>query len=112
MVKPDDDLNIPAYDDIFRDEEEEEEDSGNESDGSEPSGKRKRFEEVYFLQHCSVQGRVEIYMYTLFYRKFDTIALVSFAFETQTKWIVTEGKISPVIMLKIRKLKDCRTSYS
>uniref|UniRef100_A0A7M4DWB3 Cell division cycle 45 n=1 Tax=Crocodylus porosus TaxID=8502 RepID=A0A7M4DWB3_CROPO len=46
LVKPDDDLNVPAYDEIFRDDEEEEEDSGNESDGSEPSGKRKRFEEA------------------------------------------------------------------
>ncbi|EMP40276.1 Cell division control protein 45 like protein, partial [Chelonia mydas] len=45
LVKQDDDLEIPAYDDIFRDEEEDEDDSGNESDGSEPSGKRKRFEE-------------------------------------------------------------------
>uniref|UniRef100_A0A670JLH8 Cell division cycle 45 n=1 Tax=Podarcis muralis TaxID=64176 RepID=A0A670JLH8_PODMU len=44
LVKQDDDLEIPAYDDIFRDDEEEE-DSGNESDGSEPSGKRRRFEE-------------------------------------------------------------------
>uniref|UniRef100_A0A670YGD1 Cell division cycle 45 n=1 Tax=Pseudonaja textilis TaxID=8673 RepID=A0A670YGD1_PSETE len=43
LVKQDDDLEIPAYDDIFR--EEEEEDSGNESDGSEPAGKRRRFEE-------------------------------------------------------------------
>ncbi|XP_074868711.1 cell division control protein 45 homolog [Carettochelys insculpta] len=47
LVKQDDDLEIPAYDDIFRDENEDEEDSGNESDGSEPSGKRKRFEEDF-----------------------------------------------------------------
>uniref|UniRef100_A0A8C4WDW2 Cell division cycle 45 n=1 Tax=Gopherus evgoodei TaxID=1825980 RepID=A0A8C4WDW2_9SAUR len=45
LVKQDDDFEIPAYDDIFRDEEEDEDDSGNESDRSEPSGKRKRFEE-------------------------------------------------------------------
>lgn len=39
---------MPSYDDIFRDEEDEEgADSGNESeDGSEPSGKRRRFDEV------------------------------------------------------------------
>uniref|UniRef100_A0A8C0J7W6 Cell division cycle 45 n=1 Tax=Chelonoidis abingdonii TaxID=106734 RepID=A0A8C0J7W6_CHEAB len=49
LVKQDDDLEIPAYDDIFRDEEEDEDDSGNESDGSEPSGKRKRFEEQILL---------------------------------------------------------------
>lgn len=49
LIKQDDDLGVPAYDDIFRDDEEEEdgEDSGNESDGgSEPSGKRRRFDEV------------------------------------------------------------------
>lgn len=39
---------MPSYDEIFRDEDEEnEDDSGNESDeGSEPSGKRRRFDEV------------------------------------------------------------------
>uniref|UniRef100_A0A8B9PLW1 Cell division cycle 45 n=1 Tax=Apteryx owenii TaxID=8824 RepID=A0A8B9PLW1_APTOW len=47
LVKQDDDLDVPAYDDIFRDEEDEEEDSENESDGSEPSEKRRRFEEVF-----------------------------------------------------------------
>ncbi|CAL1614951.1 unnamed protein product [Knipowitschia caucasica] len=46
LIKQDDDLGVPTYDDIFRDEEDEEEDSGNESeDGSEPSGKRRRFDE-------------------------------------------------------------------
>ncbi|XP_042661624.1 cell division control protein 45 homolog isoform X4 [Tyto alba] len=45
LVKQDDDLDVPAYDDIFRDEEDEEEDLENESDGSEPSEKRRRFEE-------------------------------------------------------------------
>uniref|UniRef100_A0A8C8ZQ02 Cell division cycle 45 n=1 Tax=Prolemur simus TaxID=1328070 RepID=A0A8C8ZQ02_PROSS len=47
LIKQDDDLEVPAYDDIFRDEEH----SGNDSDGSEPSGsepseKRTRLEEV------------------------------------------------------------------
>lgn len=41
---------MPSYDDIFRDEDEEDgdgADSGNESeDGSEPSGKRRRYDEV------------------------------------------------------------------
>lgn len=48
LIKQDDDLDIPSYDDIFRDDEEEDgEDSGNDSDdGSEPSGKRRRFDEV------------------------------------------------------------------
>ncbi|KAM9392015.1 cell division control protein 45 homolog [Pholidichthys leucotaenia] len=46
LIKQDDDLGIPSYDDIFRDEDDEGEDSGNESDdGSEPSGKRRRFDE-------------------------------------------------------------------
>ncbi|XP_053557908.1 cell division control protein 45 homolog [Bombina bombina] len=47
LIKQDDDLEIPTYDDIFRDDEEDEEgdDSGNESEGSEPSGKRRRFDE-------------------------------------------------------------------
>ncbi|XP_068166660.1 cell division control protein 45 homolog [Antennarius striatus] len=47
LIKQDDDLGVPSYDDIFRDDEEEEGgDSGNESDeGSEPSGKRRRFDE-------------------------------------------------------------------
>lgn len=49
LIKQDDDLGVPSYDDIFRDEDGDEEggDSGNESDdGSEPSGKRRRFDEV------------------------------------------------------------------
>lgn len=44
---------MPSYDDIFRDDEDEDSDggdSGNESDGgSEPSGKRRRFDEVGFI---------------------------------------------------------------
>uniref|UniRef100_A0A9L0TSV0 Cell division cycle 45 n=1 Tax=Equus caballus TaxID=9796 RepID=A0A9L0TSV0_HORSE len=53
LIKQDDDLEIPAYDDIFRDEEEDEEHSANESDkGSEPSEKRTRLEEV-LLYCCS-----------------------------------------------------------
>lgn len=51
LIKQDDDLGVPSYDDIFRDEDDEEgeggDDSGNESDGgSEPSGKRRRYDEV------------------------------------------------------------------
>ncbi|XP_071339655.1 cell division control protein 45 homolog [Trachinotus anak] len=47
LIKQDDDLGVPSYDDIFRDEDDQEGgDSGNESDeGSEPSGKRRRFDE-------------------------------------------------------------------
>uniref|UniRef100_A0A8C9DLN8 Cell division cycle 45 n=1 Tax=Prolemur simus TaxID=1328070 RepID=A0A8C9DLN8_PROSS len=51
LIKQDDDLEVPAYDDIFRDEEH----SGNDSDGSEPSGsepseKRTRLEEEILEQ--------------------------------------------------------------
>ncbi|XP_009232380.1 cell division control protein 45 homolog isoform X2 [Pongo pygmaeus] len=45
LIKQDDDLEVPAYEDIFRDEEEDEEHLGNDSDGSEPSEKRTRLEE-------------------------------------------------------------------
>nr|XP_044988429.1 cell division control protein 45 homolog [Jaculus jaculus] len=46
LIKQDDDLEVPAYDDIFRDEEEDEDLSGSEDvDGSEPSEKRTRLEE-------------------------------------------------------------------
>ncbi|KAM9743525.1 cell division control protein 45 homolog [Menidia menidia] len=47
LIKQDDDLGVPSYDDIFRDEEDEDgDDSGNESDeGSEPYGKRRRYDE-------------------------------------------------------------------
>lgn len=46
LIKQDDDLEVPAYDDIFRDEEEDEELSGTETeDGSEPSEKRTRLED-------------------------------------------------------------------
>ncbi|KAM4827192.1 cell division control protein 45 homolog [Thomomys bottae] len=45
LIKQDDDLEVPAYDDIFRDEAEDEELSRNDSDGSEPSEKRTRLEE-------------------------------------------------------------------
>ena len=54
LIKQDDDLNVPSYDDIFRDDEDDGEggDSGNESDeGSEPSGKRRRFDEVRIKQN-------------------------------------------------------------
>lgn len=46
LIKQDDDLEVPAYDDIFRDDEEDEDHSGSESeDESEPSEKRARLEE-------------------------------------------------------------------
>ncbi|XP_068956922.1 cell division control protein 45 homolog isoform X2 [Petaurus breviceps papuanus] len=48
LIKQDDDLEVPAYDDIFRDEDEDEdgeEKSDSESEGLEPSEKRTRLEE-------------------------------------------------------------------
>ncbi|XP_066111102.1 cell division control protein 45 homolog isoform X1 [Saccopteryx bilineata] len=51
LIKQDDDLEIPSYDDIFRDEEEDEEYSEDEKDdGSEPSEKRTRLEEEIMAQ--------------------------------------------------------------
>uniref|UniRef100_G1TX90 Cell division cycle 45 n=1 Tax=Oryctolagus cuniculus TaxID=9986 RepID=G1TX90_RABIT len=49
LVKQDDDLEVPAYDEIFWDEKEDEEHSGSDSeddDGSEPSRKCTRLEEA------------------------------------------------------------------
>ncbi|XP_051006641.1 cell division control protein 45 homolog [Acomys russatus] len=45
LIKQEDDLEVPAYDDIFRDEAEDEDLSGSDDDGSEPSEKRTRLEE-------------------------------------------------------------------
>ncbi|XP_021500898.1 cell division control protein 45 homolog [Meriones unguiculatus] len=45
LIKQEDDLEVPAYDDIFRDEAEDEDLSGSDSEGSEPSEKRTRLEE-------------------------------------------------------------------
>ncbi|XP_058548964.1 cell division control protein 45 homolog isoform X1 [Neofelis nebulosa] len=60
LIKQDDDLEVPAYDDIFRDEEEGEEHSGNESDnGSEPSVKRTRLEEEIVAQTMKKRQRRE-----------------------------------------------------
>uniref|UniRef100_H3DES1 CDC45 cell division cycle 45 homolog (S. cerevisiae) n=1 Tax=Tetraodon nigroviridis TaxID=99883 RepID=H3DES1_TETNG len=57
LIRQDDDLGVPSYDDIFRDEGDEEgDDSGNESDeGSEPSGKRRRFDEGAFERRIDRQ---------------------------------------------------------
>nr|AAC95057.1 CDC45-related protein [Mus musculus] len=45
LIKQEDDLEVPAYDDIFRDEAEDEYLSDSDGDGSEPSEKRTRLEE-------------------------------------------------------------------
>ncbi|XP_004414975.1 PREDICTED: cell division control protein 45 homolog isoform X2 [Odobenus rosmarus divergens] len=59
LIKQDDDLEVPAYDDIFRDEEDEEH-SGSESDnGSEPSEKRTRLEEEIVAQTMKRRQRRE-----------------------------------------------------
>ncbi|NWT38723.1 CDC45 protein, partial [Chroicocephalus maculipennis] len=69
LVKQDDDLDVPAYDDIFRDEgdeEDEEEDSENESDGSEPSEKRRRFEEVCFCCFAVKRRKIKHLLHMLY----------------------------------------------
>ncbi|XP_021040225.1 cell division control protein 45 homolog [Mus caroli] len=45
LIKQEDDLEVPAYDDIFRDEAEDDDLSDSDGDGSEPSEKRTRLEE-------------------------------------------------------------------
>ncbi|XP_031219244.1 cell division control protein 45 homolog [Mastomys coucha] len=45
LIKQEDDLEVPAYDDIFRDEADDEDLSDSDGDGSEPSEKRTRLEE-------------------------------------------------------------------
>ncbi|XP_049620629.1 cell division control protein 45 homolog [Suncus etruscus] len=60
LIKQDDDLEVPAYDDIFRDDEEDEDHSGSESeDGSEPSEKRARLEEEIVEQTMKRRQRRE-----------------------------------------------------
>lgn len=59
LIKQDDDLEVPAYDDIFRDEEEDEEHSENTGDGSEPSEKRTRLEEEIVAQTMKRRERRE-----------------------------------------------------
>ncbi|KAM7051117.1 cell division control protein 45 homolog [Molossus nigricans] len=60
LIKQDDDLEIPAYDDIFRDEEEEDEHSEyQKDDGSEPSEKRTRLEEEIVAETMKRRERRE-----------------------------------------------------
>ncbi|XP_070255416.1 cell division control protein 45 homolog [Myotis yumanensis] len=60
LIKQDDDLEVPAYDDIFRDEEEEEEHSEDQrDDGSEPSEKRTRLEEEIVAETMKRRERRE-----------------------------------------------------
>ncbi|XP_006099604.1 cell division control protein 45 homolog [Myotis lucifugus] len=60
LIKQDDDLEVPAYDDIFRDEEEEEEHSEDQrDDGSEPSEKRTRLEEEIVAEPMKRRERRE-----------------------------------------------------
>ncbi|XP_016059840.1 PREDICTED: cell division control protein 45 homolog [Miniopterus natalensis] len=59
LIKQDDDLEVPAYDDIFRDEEEEEEHLEEKGDGSEPSEKRTRLEEEIVAETMKRRERRE-----------------------------------------------------
>uniref|UniRef100_A0A673MA89 CDC45 cell division cycle 45 homolog (S. cerevisiae) n=1 Tax=Sinocyclocheilus rhinocerous TaxID=307959 RepID=A0A673MA89_9TELE len=91
LIKQDDDLGVPSYDDIFRDDEEDEEgdgdDSGNESDGSaEPSGKRRRYDEARF--HIHIQSRIYI-------KKIDKFAVYLFYFQAalvmfELAWVMSK----------------------
>uniref|UniRef100_A0A8C5EH61 CDC45-like protein n=1 Tax=Gouania willdenowi TaxID=441366 RepID=A0A8C5EH61_GOUWI len=96
LIKQDDDLGVPSYDDIFRDEEENEEggDSGNESEeGSEPSGKRRRFDEMFVcfsekrLRHiCSVHRREILFDYEQYEYHGTSAAMMFF----ELAWILTK----------------------
>nr|XP_048308238.1 cell division control protein 45 homolog isoform X3 [Myodes glareolus] len=59
LIKQEDDLEVPAYDDIFRDEAEDEDLSGSDSDGSEPSEKRSRLEEEILARTTKRRQRRE-----------------------------------------------------
>ncbi|CAK6440276.1 unnamed protein product [Pipistrellus nathusii] len=60
LIKQDDDLEVPAYDDIFRDDEEEDEEhSEDKDDGSEPSEKRPRLEEEIVAETMKRRERRE-----------------------------------------------------
>lgn len=56
LIKQEDDLEVPAYDDIFRDEADDEDVSDSDGDGSEPSEKRTRLEEVSVGQVGILEG--------------------------------------------------------
>ncbi|XP_063965219.1 cell division control protein 45 homolog [Lytechinus pictus] len=45
LMSPEDDFDIPSYEEVFRDDESDSDDSGAESDSPEPTGKRRRFDE-------------------------------------------------------------------
>uniref|UniRef100_A0A8C6D4H5 Cell division cycle 45 n=1 Tax=Moschus moschiferus TaxID=68415 RepID=A0A8C6D4H5_MOSMO len=60
LIKQDDELEVPAYEDIFRDEEEDEDLSGDEgAEGSAPSEKRPRLEEEIAEQTLKRRQRRE-----------------------------------------------------
>ncbi|XP_002736001.2 cell division control protein 45 homolog [Saccoglossus kowalevskii] len=63
MKKEDDFSNIPDYEKVFRDEESDDEDrdSGNESDGSAPSGKRRRLDEDALEQQIEKRRKLRMW---------------------------------------------------
>uniref|UniRef100_A0A665X8B8 CDC45 cell division cycle 45 homolog (S. cerevisiae) n=1 Tax=Echeneis naucrates TaxID=173247 RepID=A0A665X8B8_ECHNA len=93
LIKQDDDLGVPSYDDIFRDEDDEGEDSGNESDeGSEPSGKRRRFDDYFatrstFILTSHSYHRREILFDYEQYEYHGTSAAVMFF---ELAWVLTK----------------------
>uniref|UniRef100_A0A673M6V3 CDC45 cell division cycle 45 homolog (S. cerevisiae) n=1 Tax=Sinocyclocheilus rhinocerous TaxID=307959 RepID=A0A673M6V3_9TELE len=91
LIKQDDDLGVPSYDDIFRDDEEDEEgdgdDSGNESDGSaEPSGKRRRYDEARFHIHIQSRMREILFDYEQYEFHGTSAALVMF----ELAWVMSK----------------------
>uniref|UniRef100_A0A3B4BR43 CDC45 cell division cycle 45 homolog (S. cerevisiae) n=1 Tax=Pygocentrus nattereri TaxID=42514 RepID=A0A3B4BR43_PYGNA len=97
LIKQDDDLGVPSYDDIFRDDEGEDEDadggdSGNESDGSsEPSGKRRRFDELIspclsHLKGTCIYRREILFDYEQYEYHGTSAAMVMF----ELAWVMTK----------------------
>uniref|UniRef100_A0A8B9KPQ5 CDC45 cell division cycle 45 homolog (S. cerevisiae) n=1 Tax=Astyanax mexicanus TaxID=7994 RepID=A0A8B9KPQ5_ASTMX len=92
LIKQDDDLGVPSYDDIFRDDEDEDEDgdggdSGNESDGgSEPSGKRRRIERQRAKREWEARRREILFDYEQYEYHGTSASMVMF----ELAWVMTK----------------------
>uniref|UniRef100_A0A8C9YVA8 CDC45 cell division cycle 45 homolog (S. cerevisiae) n=1 Tax=Sander lucioperca TaxID=283035 RepID=A0A8C9YVA8_SANLU len=92
LIKQDDDLGVPPYDDIFRDEDDEEGgDSGNESDeGSEPSGKRRRFDEVHSERRGSGRHEGEVREILFDYEQYEYHGTSASMMFFELAWVLTK----------------------
>uniref|UniRef100_A0A4W4FCW7 CDC45 cell division cycle 45 homolog (S. cerevisiae) n=1 Tax=Electrophorus electricus TaxID=8005 RepID=A0A4W4FCW7_ELEEL len=99
LIKQDDDLGVPSYEDIFHDDEDEDEegnrdDSGNESDGgAEPSGKRRRFDEhiQHVLGDASHRGACVCRREILFdYEQYEYHGTSAAMFMFELAWVMTK----------------------